>query len=75
MLYEVITHGSAIPLHFQIEELLRELIKQDEYKKGQLLPTEVMLAEQLGTSRNTVRQAINKLVSEGLLIRKKRVVV
>lgn len=68
-----IDHGSAVPLHFQIEELLRELIQEDEYKKGKLLPTEVMLAAQLGTSRNTVRQAINKLVSEGLLIRKKGV--
>lgn len=68
-----IDHSSAVPLHFQIEELLRELIKEEEYKKGKLLPTEVMLAEQFGTSRNTVRQAINKLVSEGLLIRKKGV--
>lgn len=66
-----IDHGSPIPLHYQIEEILRELIKQEEYMNGKLLPTEVLLAEKLGTARNTVRQAINKLVSEGLLIRKK----
>ncbi|OFY65528.1 MAG: GntR family transcriptional regulator [Bacteroidetes bacterium RBG_13_43_22] len=62
---------SPIPLHYQIEQFLRELIKKEEYISGKLLPTEVELAKRLGTSRNTVRQAINKLVSEGLLIRKK----
>ncbi|MDR3251587.1 MAG: GntR family transcriptional regulator, partial [Tannerella sp.] len=35
------------------------------------LPNEVDLARELGVSRSTMRQAINKLVYEGLLIRKK----
>lgn len=64
---------SPVPLHYQIEQFLRELIKKKEYISGKLLPTEVELAKKLGTSRNTVRQAINKLTSEGLLIRKKGV--
>lgn len=58
------------PLHIQAEEVLRKLIEQEEYKKGKLLPNEVTLSEQLGISRNTLRQAINKLVFEGLLERK-----
>lgn len=62
---------STIPLHLQAEDLLRELIKQEEYRKGKLLPNEVELSQQLNISRNTLRQAINKLVFEGLLIRKK----
>lgn len=62
-----------IPLHKQAEIYLRELIKQDEYRDGKLLPNEVEMSEQLGMSRNTLRQAINTLVSEGLLIRKKGV--
>lgn len=62
-----------IPLHRQAEIYLRELIKQDEYRDGKLLPNEVEMSEQLGMSRNTLRQAINTLVSEGLLIRKKGV--
>lgn len=68
-----IDHKSHIPLHAQVENLLRELIASEEYKKGKFLPDEVGLAKQLGISRNTVRQATNKLVYEGLLIRKKGV--
>lgn len=59
------------PLHIQAEEVLRELIESEEYKNGKLLPNEVFLSEQFNISRNTLRQAINKLVFEGLLVRKK----
>ncbi|MFA5819827.1 MAG: GntR family transcriptional regulator [Bacteroidales bacterium] len=68
-----IDHKSAIPLHVQVENLLREMIKDPEYAKGKFLPNEVDLAKLLGISRNTLRQAANKLVYEGLLIRKKGV--
>lgn len=67
-----IDHKSAVPLHIQAENLLRELIKDPEYKSGKLLPNEVDLAKILAISRTTLRQAINKLVYEELLIRKKR---
>lgn len=63
--------SSSKPLHQQAEELLRVMIQQEEYRKGKLLPNEVELSKELNISRNTLRQAINKLVYEGLLIRKK----
>lgn len=66
-----IDHTSKLPLHYQVEELIRELIEQPNYKKGEFLPAEVDLAKQLGVSRNTIRQATNKLEYEGLIIRKK----
>jgi len=66
-------HKSHIPLHFQIEEQIREAIKSEKYQSGEKLPNEMDLSKQLGISRNTLRQSINKLVYEGLLIRKKRV--
>lgn len=66
-----IDHSSSTPLHAQAENLLRELIKREEYQNGKLLPNEVHLSKQLNISRNTLRQAINKLVYEGLLVRKK----
>lgn len=68
-----IDHNSDIPLHLQAEEILRKLINSEEYKNGKYLPNEVELSQHLNISRNTLRQAINKLVFEGLLIRKKGV--
>lgn len=68
-----IDHNDSKPLHIQAEEILRGLIESEEYKNGKLLPSEVELSEQLHISRNTLRQAINKLVFEGLLSRKKGV--
>ena len=61
------------PLHIQAEEILRRLIEEKEYKEGKLLPSETEMSKQLNISRNTLRQAINKLVMEGLLVRKKGV--
>ena len=68
-----IDHASPVPLHAQVEILLRQLIELPEYKNGGFLPKEVDLAKQLGISRNTLRQATNKLEYEGLLVRKKGV--
>lgn len=65
--------NSIKPLHRQAEEILRNLIRQDEYKHGKLLPNEVDMSRQLNISRNTLRQAINQLVMEGLIVRKKGV--
>ncbi|MBC7913854.1 MAG: GntR family transcriptional regulator [Pyrinomonadaceae bacterium] len=64
-------HKSPIPLHIQAEALLRTIISDPFYSDGKLLPNEVDLAKQLAISRTTLRQALNKLVFEGLLIRKK----
>ncbi|MFP5080964.1 GntR family transcriptional regulator [Pedobacter sp. JCM 36344] len=68
-----LNHKSSVPLHLQAEELLRKMIKDPQYQNGSLLPNEVELAHQLNISRTTLRQALNKLVYEGLVIRKKGV--
>ncbi|MFP9097971.1 GntR family transcriptional regulator [Flavobacterium sp. RHBU_24] len=68
-----IDHYSPIPLHIQVEQLLRSLINLPEYKNGAFLPREVELSQRLGVSRNTIRQAANKLENEGLITRKKGV--
>ncbi|MFY0628487.1 MAG: GntR family transcriptional regulator [Reichenbachiella sp.] len=66
-------HNSATPLYAQAEKLLREMIKEPAYQEGKLLPNEIDMAKKLGISRNTLRQATNKLVYEGLIFRKKGV--
>jgi GntR family transcriptional regulator len=49
------------------------MIRSPQYSKGKLLPNEIELAKHLAISRTTLRLAINKLVYEGLLVRKKGV--
>lgn len=68
-----IDHNSKLPLYHQVEMLLRQLIVLPKYQKGELLPNEIDLAKRLGVSRSTTRQALNNLVNEGLVERKKGV--
>ena len=56
-----------VPKYWLVKEQLRGLV--DAGDPGTALPTERELAEQLATSRTTVRQAIAELVVEGLLVR------
>ena len=70
---KLIDHKSKLPLHVQVEDYLRKLIGMEKFKNGLFLPKEVELANRLGVSRNTIRQATNKLENEGLIIRKKGV--
>ncbi len=58
------------PLHVQSEDLLRRLIREPRYRKGERLPEEHALARRLGVSRGTVREALKRLVSEGLIERR-----
>lgn len=46
-------------------------IKAGDYPEGSLIPSERDLGESLCISRMTVRQALNQLVSEGVLYREK----
>lgn len=66
-----IDHKLNIPLHSQVEKLLRQYVEHKSGRTGEMFPKEVDLANELGVARNTVRQAIAKLVMDGILIRKK----
>jgi GntR family transcriptional regulator len=68
-----IDHKSHLPLHSQVEQILRKLIARSEYRDGKPLPKEVELSNRFGVSRNTIRQATNRLEHEGLITRKKGV--
>ena len=65
------TNKNKKPLHLQVEEIIMNMINSPEYQNGKLLPNELELAKTLNVSRNPVRQAINKLVFEGIVCRKK----
>lgn len=59
---------STVPLYAQLKDLLSERIASGVWLKGQQIPSELALCEELDLSRPTVRQAIAELVNEGLLI-------
>jgi len=49
---------------------LLQNIKSGTYKTGELLPTDIQIAEKFGTSRPTVSKSVQRLVNENLLSRK-----
>jgi GntR family transcriptional regulator len=55
------------PLYHQIAEALREQIESGLLGRGSQLPTELELREAYGASRNTIRDAIKRLTSQGLV--------
>ena len=65
-----IDRTSGLPLHAQIDALLRDLIREPRYADGSLLPDEVGLARGLGVSRSTLRAGMQKLIYEGLVERR-----
>jgi GntR family L-lactate dehydrogenase operon transcriptional regulator len=52
----------------EVATRVRTLIEEQQLEAGMRLPAERQLAVQLGVSRNSLREALAKLVSEGLLI-------
>jgi len=63
--------NSPIPLYFQIAENLKQAIDDGALKPGDRLDNELDLAERLGVSRPTVRQAVQRLVEQGLVVRRR----
>jgi GntR family transcriptional regulator len=64
-----IYRNSPVPRYHQLKEILRERIRQGEWKPGDLIPSERELSETYGISRMTARQAITDLVNEGVFFR------
>jgi DNA-binding GntR family transcriptional regulator len=62
---------SPIPLYFQIAENLKQAIMDGTLKPGERLDNELDLTERLGVSRPTVRQAVQRLVDQGLVVRRR----
>src|SRR3990170_4467927 len=60
---------SFIPVYYRLEKFLREQILRGALKPGDAVPPESQLAQQFSTSRMTVRQALSRLVFEGLVVR------
>ncbi|MCK4603043.1 MAG: GntR family transcriptional regulator, partial [Phycisphaerae bacterium] len=64
-----IDHKSTTPLHRQLYLILKEQILGNKLPPETPIPSERKLAERFSVSRNTVKQAILALASEGLVYR------
>ncbi|MGD8564322.1 MAG: GntR family transcriptional regulator [Desulfarculaceae bacterium] len=56
-----------LPLYYQIATSIRERIISGEWTTGQKLPTENILGQEYGASRQTIRKAKEYLIREGIL--------
>lgn len=65
--------SSAVPLYSQVAEQFEAAILAGHILPGDKIQNEVALAQSLGLSRPTMRQAIQLLVDKGMLVRKRGV--
>jgi DNA-binding GntR family transcriptional regulator len=68
-----VDRNSPVPLYFQIAEQLERVIDSGELEPGARLDNEVELADRLAVSRPTLRKAIERLVAQGLVVRRRGV--
>ena len=61
------------PLYAQAYDRLLALIEEGELQPGDQLPAETQLAEQMGISRATLREALRLLEEEGVIVRRQGV--
>ena len=66
-----IDRGSPIPLWFQVAQHLERSIADGLLPQGSLLENEIVLAERLDISRPTMRRAMEQLVDQGLVVRRR----
>lgn len=64
-----IKKDSAIPYYYQLADILKEIILGGQFKVGDTLPSERVLCDDYDVSRATVRQAIQLLKDEGLVVK------
>ena len=58
------------PLYQQIKALITQSLQAGEWKPGELIPSEMELANRFKVSQGTVRKAIDELAAENLVMRK-----
>lgn len=61
---------SFSPLYRQIKGLIITRLQAGEWKAGEIIPSEIELAQRFGVSQGTVRKAVDELAAENLLVRR-----
>lgn len=68
-----IIRETTVPLYIQIAEDIKSKIEEGKIQPNTRIPTELELSSDYGVSRITIRKALELLVEEGILIRRKKV--
>lgn len=63
--------GAGTPLYLQLARFLAEAVRNGHYEPHEALPSERALSESLDLSRVTTRKAIDQLVLQGLIVRRR----
>jgi GntR family transcriptional regulator len=63
--------NDSSPLYMQLARKLTRDVREGRYQVDQALPSERALSEQLDVSRVTARKAIDQLVEQGLVVRRR----
>lgn len=58
------------PLYLQVKESLVRRLIEGSWQPGQLIPSEMELAREIGVSQGTIRKALNAMTTENLLVRR-----
>jgi GntR family transcriptional regulator len=67
----VVDRASPVPFYFQLARLLHEEIASGRWTEGQRMASEPDICDHFDVSRSTVRQALQRLEGEGLIVRQK----
>ncbi len=66
----IMTTPSFQPLYLQIKALLEKSLEADEWRPGEAIPSETLLAARYRVSQGTVRKAIDALAADNLVVRR-----
>jgi GntR family transcriptional regulator len=64
-----IDRNSPLPYYAQVKELIHERIRKGDWKTGEQLPGEPELCRIFEVSRTVIRQALDSLMREGVIVR------
>jgi GntR family transcriptional regulator len=65
-----VDRNDHLPLYIQLKNIIEDKIKEEDWKPGDIIPSEKELQQQFEVSRITVRQAIKELENDGLVKKK-----
>lgn len=66
-----VARESPVPLYYQVAQHLQNAISTGAIPPGTLFENEILLADSMGVSRPTMRRAMEHLVDQGLIVRRR----